>query len=226
MQYLRLFRKSTYGLTATCIVLALLELTAKINARIKFHKQTEIGKQLGLFGLMDYAEVKKRIQHFLLQQDEGYRESIQNNIPAPSIAKIAKSLDKKCSIGQRRLQKYLSDTDNEKELSINLSDLDTFAKLVDMKPGQFLSYLLEEDSLSPQLSPWKSNLIEFFGNIHHSLRRELNCTVFSGEDIERREKLLDLLLLMDKTNSADFSVINRIVAAIVNDSQTSSHLRK
>ena len=172
---------------------------------------------------MDYAVIKKRIQHFLLQQDEGYKKSVQNNDPAPSIAKIAKSLDKKCAIGQRRLQKYLSDTDNEKELSINLSDLDAFSKLVDMRPGQFLSYLLEEDCLSPSLSPWKTNLIEFFGNIHHSLRRELNCTVFSGNDIEKREKLLDMLLMIDKIDQSDLPIVSRLVAAIVNDNHSWKH---
>ena len=171
---------------------------------------------------MDYIAIKKRIQHFLLQQDSGYRESIQNNVAAPSIAKIAKSLDKKCPIGQRRLQKYLSEIDNEKELSINLSDLDAFAKLVNMQPGQFLSYLLEEEGLDPQLSPWKNNLIEFFSNIHHSLRRELNCTVFSGEDLSRREKLLDLLLLLDKVDDGDLRIISRVTNAIVNDSHTRS----
>lgn len=166
---------------------------------------------------MDYSEVKKRIRHFLLQQDEGYRESVQNNVAAPSITKIAKSLDKKCGIGERRLQKYLSDTDNAKELSINLSDLHAFAQLVRMKPGQFMSYLLEEDHHDPYLAPWKTNLMEFFGNIHHSLRRELNCTVFSGEDFDRREGLLDLLLLLDKTGPGDFAVITRVVTAIVNN---------
>ena len=163
---------------------------------------------------MDYSAIKKRIQHFLLQQDEGYRESVQQNVPAPSIAKIAKSLDSKCGIGARRLQKYLSETDNEKELAINLNDLAAFSGLVDMEPGQFLSYLLEEEHQASQLAPWKSNLIDFFGQIHHSLRRELNCTIFTGEDLEKREKLLDLLLLLDKLNADDLKVVNRVVSAV------------
>lgn len=166
---------------------------------------------------MDYASVKKRIQHFLLQQDEGYRESVRNNVPAPSIAKIAKSLDKKCPIGSRRLQKYLSEIENEKELSINLDDLAAFSALVQMQPGQFLSYLLEEDNHGNDASPWKSKITEFFGNIHHSLRRELNCTIFSGEDLQRREKLLDLLLLIDKVDDAEQEVIHRITNAFLNE---------
>lgn len=167
---------------------------------------------------MDYSAVKKRIQHFLLQQDEGYRESVQKNIPAPSISKIAKSLDAKCGIGARRLQKYLSDADNEKELAINLNDLDAFSKLVNMKPGQFLSYLLEEESLSNDLSPWKTNLIEFFGQIHHSLRRELNCTIFTDKNLEKGEKLLDLLLVLDRIDSGDLEVVERVISAISRDS--------
>ena len=173
---------------------------------------------------MDYLAIKKRIQHFLLQQDDGYRESIQNNCASPSIAKVAKSLDKKCPIGTRRLQKYLSDTDNEKELSINLSDLAAFAELINMKPGQFLSYILEEESMGSTLAPWKSNLIEFFGKIHHSLRRELNCTVFSGDNLEKREKLLDVLLLLDKVSETDLSILNRVISAVASDKIGRAHV--
>ena len=163
---------------------------------------------------MDYSAIKKRIQHFLLQQDDGYRESVQKNIPAPPISKIARSLDLKCRIGARRLQKYLSYTDNEKELAISLNDLDAFAKLVKMKPGQFLSYLLEEEQVGQELHPWKSSLINFFGQIHHSLRRELGCIVFNGEDIEKGERLLDLLLILARTESGDLEVIERVITAI------------
>lgn len=163
---------------------------------------------------MDYSAVKKRIRHFLLQQDEGYRRSVRRNRPAPPMLRIAKSLDAKCGIGSRRLQKYLSDIDNEKQLSINLNDLDAFAKLANMQPGQFLSYLLEEEEGRHNLAPWKLCLIDFFGQIHHSLRRELNCTVFSGDKLEKREKLLDLLLTLDRIAPADLDVIERVVVAV------------
>jgi hypothetical protein len=159
---------------------------------------------------MDYRRLKSKIRHFLLQQDPSYIESINANSAAPPVLAIAKSLDQSCLIGVRRLQKYLSEGDNAKDLSITVDDLRAFSQLAQQKISSFVAYLFSEE-IDCNLTKWQQTLISFFEQVHLGLRRELTHRVFSSEDQRRNEELLALLLKVSQLEDKDIEVVRRVV---------------
>ena len=162
---------------------------------------------------MEYRHLKSKIRHFLLQQDPDYIASIYSNTPAPSVLSLAKSLDQSCHIGVRRLQKYLSDGDNAKDLSITIDDLQAFAQLAKKNISTFVAYLFSEE-IESKLSTWQNAMIAFFERVHLGLRRELTYSIFSSEEQQRNEEILELWLKISQLKSEDLQVIKRVVESL------------
>lgn len=162
---------------------------------------------------MDYGQLKSKLQHFLLQQDPQYIDALFANLPAPPVVSIAKSLDRICPIGVRRLQKYLSEGDNAKELSITLDDVQAFAALAKQKVSTFVAYLFSE-KIDHQPCKWQRAMTAFFAPVHLGLRRELTHRVFSSEDVQRNEELLELLVKISQLSQEDLQVMRRIINSL------------
>ncbi len=162
---------------------------------------------------MEYRHIKSKIRHFLLQQDPAYREALHNNKPLPPVLSIAKSLDQSCPIGVRRLQKYLTEGDNPKDLSITIEDLMAFAALAKQNVSSFVAYLFSEE-IDSQLSSWQLTMIKFFEEVHLGLRRELTHSMFSSGNLRRNEELLGLMLKLSQLTSADLQVAGRVICTL------------
>jgi hypothetical protein len=162
---------------------------------------------------MEYRQIKSKLRHFLLQQDHSYIESINGNVPTPPVLAIAKSLDQHCAIGVRRLQKYLSEGDNAKDLSITVDDLQAFANLAQQRISSFVAYLFSEEN-DGQLSKWQQTMVAFFEQVHLGLRRELTYSIFSSEDLRRNEELLELLLKISQLSRSDLQVAKRVIEGL------------
>ena len=161
----------------------------------------------------DYRQLKSKIRHFLLQQDQSYVESINSNGPTPAVVSIAKTLDQHCPIGVRRLQKYLTEGDNAKDLSITIEDLQAFAALARQKISSFVAYLYSEE-VEGTLSNWQQTMVVFFEKVHLGLRRELTHRIFSSSDVTRNEEMLGLLLKISQLSKSDLQVVQRIVETL------------
>jgi hypothetical protein len=162
---------------------------------------------------MDYRSLKSKIRHFLLQQDPAYIEALHSNKPLPPVLAIAKSLDQSCAIGVRRLQKYLTDGDNAKDLSITVEDLLAFAALANQNMCTFVAYLFSEE-VDCQLSSFQRTIIKFFEKVHLGLRRELSHSIFASGDLPRNEELLGLLLKLSQLSASDLKVAARVIDSL------------
>ncbi|MFK7824416.1 MAG: hypothetical protein AB8G05_09675 [Oligoflexales bacterium] len=161
-------------------------------------------------------EIKDKIKHFLLQKDKQYVNAIKNNQTPPSMSQIATNLSRKCNVGVRRLRKYLSESPTD--LSISLEDLQNFSDLAGQNISSYIAYLYDE-KLDSSLNPRQIRLIDFFDRVHLSLRRELNLTIFSDNDVKKSEKILELLPCLYKLQQVDIEVIAHIIEAFRSKSE-------
>ncbi len=159
---------------------------------------------------MDYNSIKDKIRHYLLQQSIIYRRMVIHNDES-SINQIARELSIKCNVGQRRLQKYLSEHTLEKELSITIEDLVEFAGLTGQELTQFVAYIFNQTNQA-QLKPWETQVLSFFRRLHMALRRDLNCTVLH-EFNSKATLALELLVKLWGMTPAQLKIVETIALA-------------
>ena len=163
-----------------------------------------------------FVEIKAKIRHFLLKNSTRYSRAVIQGKVAPSITLLAKDLQKKCPIGERRLQKYLYESTSSKDLTISFEDLTAFAELGQCSLGSFISYLIQEESSFPDINKAQSELLNFFSLLTLRDRRELRLRIFNpssfavGEeavrfalrfsqlDAQQRKALVQLIEVMEK----------------------------
>ncbi len=160
---------------------------------------------------MDYESLRDKIRHYLLQQSTLYKRSLLNQEVDASVSHIARELQGKCLIGQRRLQKYLAEKINPKELSITIEDLIDFAQISGQDITSFIAYLFNQTNQT-SLKPWESQVLGFFRGLHLALRRDLNCTVFK-ELTPDSSDILELLIKLQALNKAQLGTIQTVTDA-------------
>jgi len=128
------------------------------------------------------------------------------------ITKIAEELSQLTGISPRRLLRLLSLEERPKEVSVRIEDVAIIAELAQCSPADFLSYLLEERPSNLSLSQKQS--LDFLGQLHEGHRRSLNLTVFSGRDLKKSERCIDLMLLLYKLEAKDLTIIEEITNAL------------
>ena len=158
----------------------------------------------------DYNRLRQKIKHFLLQKSKAYQRSLLGLGSPPSQVQMAKSLSEVSILGQRRLQKYLSEDMNQKNLSITFEDIDAFAQLGDQSFADFLQYLTGTQRDESQWSGLKSDVLEILGRINMGLRRELKATLFNRDQFERSERILRISITLSRMNDLDFELAENI----------------
>ena len=155
---------------------------------------------------MNQSSILIKIRHFLLQQSDIYKESLKDEAQDINVSKIAKELNKKMGLGERRLKRYLSEDTSPKELSVTLDDMVAFSRVADETVVDFLSYLTGECSIT-SLSHWQKDVIDFFDSLNLNKRRLLNCTLF---DKIYREKSCELLELSARAIDLNYFEIEQL----------------
>lgn len=168
---------------------------------------------LALLGTLMNEKIRLRLRHFLLQKSEHYSRYLLNkNKSSMPITKIAEELSQITGLSQRRLLRLLSLEERPKEVSVRIEDLGIIAQLAQCSPADFLSYLLEERPSNLSLNQKQS--LDFLQSLHEGHRRSLNLTVFSGSDLKKSERCIDLVLLLYKLENKDLTIIEEITNAL------------
>lgn len=157
------------------------------------------------------AEIKAKIRHFLLKNSTRYSRAVTQGKEVPSTTSLARELQKKCPIGERRLQKYLYESTPSKDLTISLEDLVAFAKLGECSLGVFISYLMQEESSLPDIDKAQAEVLRFFSLLSLRDRRELRLRIFNPSSFLVGEEAVRQALRFSKLNTKQRKAIIQMI---------------
>ena len=164
---------------------------------------------------MDAEFIRLRVRHFLLQHSGLYRRALAKGQEMPSVLSMSAELAKKTGMTARRLQKYLAERSQVKELSISLEDLEIFAQLAEQSTSTFIAYLLEESLSQPRAHDSDPKALQFIDALHEGHRRRLNSTLFSGKDQLKSEQVIDIAIRLYATDRETLNAIETICRKIL-----------